>query len=180
MFTRLIALSACAVAIAGCGTSSGPVADVTPSPISTGRPTDSPASIGTLAPPSGSSAEIEILVVGGDFDGAYRAVAADACDSEPAQNTFAVFYADASAADSCVALSLVLRNAAEAQEDATSAYSLELSLDGADGGVSYSLDPAAGNGEGDAFLDVSPTDATLDLSVTAPDESIIDLTVICD
>jgi hypothetical protein len=181
VFTRLIALAACVVAIAACGTSSGPVPNVTPSPISTGRPTDGPGPTATVeSSPTALSAEIEVLVIGGDFEGAYRAVAAEACMSAPAQNTFAVAYASAEAADGFVALDLVLRDAAQAQEDATSAYSLQLSLDGADGGVSYSLDPAAGNGEGDAFLDVSPTDATLDLSVTAPDESIIDLTVICD
>jgi hypothetical protein len=135
----------------------------------------------TFAPvPTGPSAEIEVLVTGGDFDGSYRSVAANACATKPAENTFAVTYANDFAADGFVALDLELRDATQAEQDASSAFSLELSLDGAGGGVSYSLDPAAGNGEGEAFLDVSPSDATLDLSVTAPDDTIIDLTVICD
>ena len=45
---------------------------------------------------------------------------------------------------------------------------------------SYSLDPAEANGEGEAFLDVSDSDATIDLSLITPDETIIDLTVICE
>jgi hypothetical protein len=35
-------------------------------------------------------------------------------------------------------------------------------------------------GEGDPFFDVSPSDATLDLSATTPYGTIIDLTVIGD
>ena len=158
-----------------------PVPGVTPSPISTGQPTATPQPTLSLGPlPTGPTAEIEILVTGGDFDGSYRAVAANGCDSQAGQNTFAVRYANDFAADDFIALDLVLRNATQAQEDASSDFSLELGLGGAGGGVSYSLDPAAGNGEGDAFLDISPSDATLDLSMIAPDQTIIDLTVICD
>ena len=158
-----------------------PVPGATPSPISTGRPTASPGPTFSLAPqPTGPSAEIEVLVSGGDFDGSYRAVTAGACVSEPAQNTFTVSYASDVAADGFVALRLVLRDAALAQEDASSEFLVEMSLGGPGGGVSYALDPAQDEGEGDAFLDITDHDATVDLSVIAPDETIIDLTVICE
>jgi hypothetical protein len=179
--------AACAASLAlisACGMSYSPAPDATPSPISTGSP-NTPAPTSTALPtpaplPTGPTAEIEVLVTGGEFDGSYRAVAANACESSPAQNTFTVTYADDSAPDRFVALQLVLRDAAQAQADASSAFSLELSLNGANGGVSYALDPGAGQGEGDAFLDVSLSDATLDLSVVTPDEAIIDLTVLCE
>lgn len=97
----------------------------------------------------------------------------------PAQNTFAVSYANDFAADGFVALELLLRDAALAQEDASNNFLLEMSLNGAGGGVSYTLDPSDGEGEGDAYLDITDGEATLDLSVITP-EAIIDLTVICD
>src|SRR5688572_8253995 len=177
MFVALLALlSACSI--------STPAPDATPSPIGTSptSPPDQTASVPPTFPPlpSGPLAEIDVLVTGGDFDGSYRAVAANACDSDAARNAFTVAYANDFAVDDFVALDLVLRNAAQAQEDATSDFLLELSLSGPGGGVSYTLDPAADQGEGEAFLDVSPSDATLDLSVTAPDGTNIDLTVICD
>lgn len=170
--------------IIACGMSYTPAPVATPSPISTG-PTSPPGPTITAPAtpppvPTGPSAEIDVLVTGGEFDGSYRAVAANGCKSEPAQNTFTVTYADDFAPDRFVALLLVLRDAAQAREDASSAFSLELSLNGAGGGVSFALDPGAGQGAGDAFLDVSLSDATLDLSVVSPDEAIIDLTVLCD
>jgi hypothetical protein len=130
--------------------------------------------------PTGPSAEIEVLVTGGAFDGSYRAVAADGCASDPAFNRFSVAYANDFAADDFVALDLVLWDAAQAQDDATSDFLLAISLNGAGGGVSYTLDPADEVGEGDAFLDVTSSDATLDLSAEAPDGTLIDLTVICE
>jgi hypothetical protein len=93
---------------------------------------------------------------------------------------FTVTYANDFAPDRFVALQLVLRDPAQAQADASSAFSLELSLNGAGGGVSFALDPGAGRGDGDVFLDVSLSDATLDLGVVSPDEAIIDLTVLCE
>lgn len=130
--------------------------------------------------PTGPLAEIDVLVTGGEFDGSYRAVAANACESKVARNTFTVVYANDFAADDFIALDLVLRNAAQAQQDVSSNFLLELSLNGPGGGVSFTLDPADDEGEGDAYLDVSPSDATLDLSATAPDGTVIDLTVICE
>lgn len=182
MFMRIAAAAACVVLITAC-VSYPPAPDATPSPISTGptsQPSAAPSAPPTVPPlPDGPSAEIDVLVTGGEFDGSYRAVAANACESKAARNTFTVAYANDFAADSFIALDLVLRDAALAQEDASSDFLLELSLNGAGGGVSYTLDPAD-EGEGDAFLDVTPSEATLDLSATAPDGTLIDLTVICD
>ncbi|HUP83746.1 MAG TPA: hypothetical protein VM284_06120 [Candidatus Limnocylindria bacterium] len=151
----------------------------TPSPISTSRPSSAPT--GTPEPgSSGSSAEIDIDLTGGDYEGSYRATAANGCLNEPAQNAFTVTYADDSPQKQFVALQLSLRDASAAHDDESSDYRLDLSLNGAGGGVSYTLDPAAGQGEGGAFLDVSEFDATVELSATAPDGAHIDLTVICD
>ncbi len=182
--SRLATFVASVALISACAIAYPTVPNATPSPISTG-PTRPPGQ-SPSAPPTApslatrSSAEIDVQVTGGDFDGAYRAVAADACQSMPARNMFTVAYANDFAADGFIALDLVLRNAAQAQQDASSEFVLELSLNGAGGGVSYALDPANGEGEGDMLLDVSPSDATLDLSATAPDGTLIDLTVICD
>lgn len=161
-----------------------PAPNATPSPVSTG-PTSPPSQTHSVPPtmpplPTGPVAEIDVLVTGGDFEGSYRAVAANACESDPAGNTFTVAYANDFAPDDFIALDLLLRNAVQAQQDSSSDFVLEISLNGAGGGVSYTLDPADGDGEGDAFLDVSPFDATLDLSATAPTGTLIDLTVICD
>lgn len=178
---RLVTFVASLAVISACGMTYSPTPGSTPSPISTGRPTDSPGPTATLAPlPTGPSAEIDVLVTGGEFDGSYRAVAANACQSAPEFNTFAVVYANDFAADGFIALDLVLRNSAQAQEDVSGDFMLELSLNGAGGGVSYTLDPADDEGEGEAFLDLSLSDATLDLSATAPDGTLIDLTVICE
>lgn len=130
--------------------------------------------------PSGPLAEIDVLVTGGEFEGSYRAVAANACQSAPEFNSFTVAYGNDFAPDGFIAFDLVLRNVAQAQEDVSSDFLLELSLNGPGGGVSYALDPADHEGEGDAFLDLSLSDATLDLSATAPDGTLIDLTVICE
>lgn len=183
MLLRSATLVATLALTVACGTSYAPAPDATPSPISTG-PTSPPGKTASVPPtmpplPSGPLAEIEVLVTGGEFDGSYRAVAANACASKVARNTFTVAYANDLAADDFVALHLVLRNAAQAQNDVSSDFLLELSLNGPGGGVSYGLDPADDQAEGDAFLDVSPTDATLDLSATAPDGTLIDLTVTC-
>ena len=178
---QLATFVASLVAIAACGTTFVPAPNVTPSPIYTGQPSATPAPTTSLGPlPTGPAAEIEVLVTGGEFDGSYRAVAINGCANDPAQNSFAVSYANDFAADDFVALELVLRNATQAQEDATSDFSLDIGLGGAGGGISYSLDPAEANGEGEAFLDVTDSDATIDLSVITPDETIIDLTVICE
>ena len=83
----------------------------------------------------GPTAEIEILVTGGDFDGSYRAVAINGYASQAAQNTFTVSYANDFAADDFIALELVLRNATQAQDDATTDFSLEIGLGGAGGGI---------------------------------------------
>jgi hypothetical protein len=167
--SRLATCVALLALLNACG-SSAPGPDATPSPINTG-----PA---TSTQPSGPLAEIDLLVSGGEFDGSYRAVAANACASNPGDNSFSVRYADDFAADGFVALELLLRDAALAQEDASNDFLLELSLDGAGVGPSYTLDPADGEGEGDAFLDITDGEATLDLSVITPD-AVIELTVIC-
>jgi hypothetical protein len=184
MFMRIAASAVWLVLIAGCGLSYPPAPHATPSPISTaptGQPSQTSSVLPTPAPlPTGPSAEIEVIVTGGDFDGSYRGVASDGCASEPEFNTFTVAYANDFAADDFIALDLVLRDAAQATEDASSDFLLQLSLSGADGGVSYTLDPVEGEGEGEAFLDVSSVDATLDLSITAPDGAIIEVTVICE
>ena len=57
---------------------------------------------------------------------------------------------------------------------------VEVGLDGAANITSFTLDPTGGFGEGDALLDVTDTDATLDLSATAADESLVEMTVICE
>lgn len=181
---RLTALVASLALMSACGMSYPTAPDATPSPISTGPaspPDQIPSAAPTMPPlPSGPLAEIDVLVTGGEFEGSYRAVAANACESKVARNTFTVVYSNDFAADDFVALHLVLRNAAQAQQDVSSNFLLELSLDGPGGGVSYTFDPTDDEGEGDAYLDVAPSDATLDLSATAPDGTLIDLTVICD
>jgi hypothetical protein len=184
MIWRIAAAAACLALIAACATSYPTAPGATPSPIST-RPTsppaETPSELPTVPPfPTGPSAEIEVLVSGGDFDGSYRAVAAGACESKPTLNTFTVAYANDFAADGFTVLNLVLRDAALAQSDASPDFLAEIGLAGAGGGVTYSLDPADGRGEGEAYLDVSPFDATLDLSAAAPDGTLIDLTVICE
>lgn len=181
MLPRLAAFVVSLTMVIACGLSSQPAPAATPSPNSTGGPTAGASTAATPAPaPSGPQAEIEIQVTGGDHDGSYRAVAQDACVNEPAANTFSVTYADDFAPGGFVALNLVLRDATLAQQDSSNDFRALISLEGAAGGVSYTLDPLDHKGEGDAFLDVSPIDATLDMSVTATDGAIIDLTVICD
>ena len=167
--------------VAACGMSSQPAPGTTPSPISTGEPSASaPGTLPTDPPAGGSTAEIELEVIGGEYEGSYRAEAPGACVSEPAANTFTVSYADESASTDFAALHLALRDATEAQEDVSSDFLLEIGLEGAANVISYTLDPTAGMGEGDAFLDITDFDATLDLSTIAADDSIIDLTVICE
>jgi hypothetical protein len=167
--------------ICACGVAPAP--DATPSPVSTGPsspPGPTPSASRTEPPPStGPAAEIDLLVSGGEFDGSYLAVAANGCASSPGDNAFTVVYSNESAADGFVALHLVLRDATQAQEDSSNDFLLELSLTGAGVGPSYTIDPADGEGEGDAFLDITDEEATLDLSVITP-EAIIDLTVICE
>lgn len=182
--SRSVTFVASLALIAACAMSYPTTPNVTPSPISTGPttpPDQTPSAPPTMPPlPSGPLAEIDVLVTGGEFEGSYRAVAANACESKAARNTFTVVYTNDFAADDFIALDLVLRNAAQAQQDVSGDFLLELSLNGPGGGVSYTVDPADDEGEGDAFLDVSPSDATLDLSATAPDGTLIDLTVICE
>jgi hypothetical protein len=184
MYLRIAAAAACLALVAACGTSFPTARDATPSPISTSPtspPGGTPSQPPTPAPfPTGPSAEIEVLVTGGEFDGSYRAVAANGCVSAPEFNSFSVAYANDFAADDFIALDLVLRDATQAQEDASSDFLLAISLDGPGGGVSYTLDPADDKGEGDAFLDVSTIDATVDLSAEAPDGTLVELTVICE
>jgi len=194
MIWRIAAAAACLALIAACATSHPTAPGATPSPISTSPtgtsptgtspttpPAETPSELPTVPPfPTGPSAEIEVLVSGGDFDGSYRAVAAGACESKPALDTFTVAYANDFAADGFTVLNLVLRNAALAQSDASPDFLADIGLAGAGGGVTYSLDPVDGRGEGEAYLDVSPFDATLDLSAAAPDGTLIDLTVICE
>jgi hypothetical protein len=175
----LAVVSACGMYPPDDGSTNRPA---TPSPINTGgQPSTIPsANLSPTPAAGGQSAEIEIQITGGDHDGSYRAVAPDACVSTPEQNTYTVIYADDFAQGGFVALNLVLRDAALAQADASSNFLAEISLDGPGGGISVTLDPSADKGEGDAFLDVSPVDATIDMSVIAPDGALIDLTVICD
>ncbi|MEP7361228.1 MAG: hypothetical protein ABI744_06595 [Chloroflexota bacterium] len=176
---RLAALSL-GLLVVGCAGYSVPP-QATPSPIGTGQPTSAPASSATPQPvATGPQAEIELLITGGPHDGSFRAVTQGGCHYAPAQNKFTVTYADNGAADGFVALDLVLNDAALAKTDESDSLTAEISVGGADGGISYALDPKNGEGDGTVFLDTSPTDATLDLEVDAPDGATIDLTVICD
>jgi hypothetical protein len=174
------AVLAPAAILAGCAGYSVPP-NATPSPIGSDQPTTAPTLSPSPAPAaSGAQAQIEILITGGPHEGSYRAVAHDACHYAPAQNKFTVTYADNAAADDFVALDLVLNDAALAKTDESDDFTAHISLDGAAGGITYSLDPKNGEGDGSAFLDTSPTDATLDLEVDARDGATIELTVICD
>jgi hypothetical protein len=163
---RVSALAASFVLVAACATSS-PNPDATPSPVRTGDA-------------SAAQAQIDIEILGGEYEGTYSAVATNACVKDAAQNTFTVNYADELASDDFVALHLVLRNATQAQEDSSTDFKVDLGLDGAANITSFTLDPTAGFGEGDAFLDVTDSDATLDLSATATDESLVEMTVVCE
>jgi hypothetical protein len=175
-----VALLAIVALVAACSGYSIPP-KATPSPIGSGQPTTAPGPSSTALPvTTGAKAEIEILIDGGPHDGSYRAVARNACHYAPAQNKFTVSYADASAADGFVALDLVLNDAALAKSDESDDFTAEISVAGAAGGVTYSLDPKNGEGDGTAFLDTSPTDATLDVEGDARDGATIELTVICD
>lgn len=176
---RLSALALVALVAACSGNSVPP--NATPSPIGSGQPTTAPGTSPTAAPASsGAKAEIEILIDGGPHAGSFRAVTLDACHYAPAQNKFTVNYADDTAAGGFVALDLVLNDAALAKSDESDDFTAEISLAGANDGVTYKLDPKNGEGDGTVFLDTSPTDATLDLEVDTRDGATIDLTVICD
>jgi hypothetical protein len=142
-------------------------------------PQETPSPIGT-GNASGAQAQIDLEILGGEYEGTYSAVATNACVNDTAQDTFSVNYADDFASEDFVALHLVLRNATQAQEDSSADFKVDIGLDGAANITSFTLDPTAGFGEGDAFLDVTDTDATLDLSATAADESLVELTVICE
>ncbi len=182
-----------ALALAGgCAIAYPTAPDATPSPISSAGPgtpgptsgSGQPGTGGSPAPavspsPGGWSAEIEIDITGGSHEGSYRAVAPGGCDSKPAQNKFIVTYADDLAADRFVALHLVLSDVALAQQDESDSFVAEISLGGAGGGISYTIDPLNGAGSGTVLIDVSPFDATLDLSADAPDGAQVELSVIC-
>jgi hypothetical protein len=180
---RLSALALAALLaalLAACSGNSVPP-NATPSPIGSGQPTTAPGTVPTAAPVStGAKADIEILVDGGPHGGSFRAAAHDACDYASAQNKFTVTYADNNAADGFVALDLVLNDAALAKSDESDDFTAKISVAGTNGGVTYTLDPKNGEGDGTVFLDTSPTDATLDLEVDARDGATIDVTVICD
>ncbi|MEP7377963.1 MAG: hypothetical protein ABI725_00215 [Chloroflexota bacterium] len=176
------------VAIAAVACNGGYVPpQATPSPIHSGGPTTSAQPSATSTQPSandapqptGPSAEIEIVITGGPHDGSYRAVAPGACRSQPEQNRFSVNYASNAAPDGFVALDLVLRDAAVAIDDASDDFEAKISLGGPNGGVSYTIDPGSGEGDGNAFLDLSDLDATLDLEADARDGAQIAVTVIC-
>jgi hypothetical protein len=178
---RPISLAACVVLLASCSASYAPAPGTTPSPLggspgptvpATGNATQAPA-------PSGPSAEIEVDITGGPHDGAYRAGATNACHDMTAQNEFTVSYADNGAADGFVAFDLVVRDAATAISDESDDFLAHISLDGAGGGITYTLDPKNGQGDGRVFLDTTAGDATLDLEVDAGDGASIELTVLC-
>jgi hypothetical protein len=157
----------------------------TPSPINTGGPTTSAQPSGTepgatQAPqPTGPSAEIEIDITDGPHDGSYRAVAPGACRYQPQQNSFSVNYSNNAAPGGFVALDLVLRDAAVAIDDSSDDFDAKISVGGPNGGVSYTIDPRSGEGDGNAFLDVSDQHATLDVEVDARDGAQIVLIVTC-
>jgi hypothetical protein len=178
MQPRLAAPIGSLVLIVACGMAGSPVPGGTPSPVGSGRPTASP--VPSAPAVGGSPAQIEIEVIGGEYEGSYRAEGVNACRSEPAQNTFTVSYTDESASTDFAALHVVLRDATQAREDASSNFLAEIGLDGAANITSFTVDPTAGLGEGDAFLDITDFDATVELSAIAADDSLIDLTVICD
>ena len=153
----------------------------TPSPINTGGPTASAQPGATAAPqPTGPSAEIEIVITNGPHDGSYRAVAPGACLYQPEQNRFSVSYANSGAPGGFVALDLVLRDAAVATADSSDDFEAKISVGGPNGGISYTIDPRSGEGDGNAFLDVSHQNATLVLEVDARDGAQIEVTVICE
>jgi hypothetical protein len=178
---RISVLALTALVAACSGYSVPPQA--TPSPIGSDRPTTAPTTAPGATPApgaSGAQAEIEIDITDGPHDGSYRAVASDACKYMRAQNKFTVNYADNAAVDGFVALDLVLNDAALAISDESNDFTAQISVGGANGGVSYSLDPKNGEGDGSVFLDASTSSATLDLEVDARDGAVIELTVICD
>jgi hypothetical protein len=166
MSAHRLALAAALIALlSGCGTSA-PTPRVSPTPAST-------------ASPGGPSAEIEIDISGGLHSGSYLAVSPDGCDSQPAQNSFTVTYANDLAGDGFVALHLVLRDAALAQDDESNDFEAQISLGGAGAGTSYTIDPVNGAGSGTALLEITPFDATLDLTAVTPDGAQLELTVVC-
>ncbi|MDL2335971.1 MAG: hypothetical protein QFC55_08070, partial [Chloroflexota bacterium] len=145
-----------------------------------GGPTTSAQPSPTGAPqPTGPSAEMEIDITDGPHDGSYRAVAPGACRYQPEQNRFSVNYANNGAPDGFVALDLVLRDAALAIDDSSDDFEAKISVGGPSGGVTYTINPRSGEGDGNAFLEVSDQNATLDLEVDARDGAQIVVTVIC-
>jgi len=90
-----------------------------------------------------------------------------------------VSYADSTAPDGFVALELVLSDVATAKEDESDDFVVNLSVGGANGGVTYSINPRSGDGDGNAFIDMSPFDATLDVEMDARDGASIEITVLC-
>ena len=148
--------------VVACGSTGLPAPAETPSPISTGQP---------------PQAEIEIQVTGGPAEGSYRAVVHGRSCSRPTESEFLVSYTDPAAVDGFTALGLDLRDAESAIDDETDNFALDVTV----AGTSYAIDPSVGNGAGVVLLEIDPlANVTLDLSATAPDGAIIDLSVLCD
>lgn len=163
---RHITLIAAFLAVVACSSNSVPSPSV-PAPTAT-------------AQASGPSAQIELQITDGPYDGSYRAVAIGACRNEPDQNRFSVKYSDNGAPDGFVALDLVLNDVTTAQDDSSADFSADISVGGANGGVSYSVAPGSGQGDGAALIEMSPTTVTLEVEMDASDQSMIELTVLCD
>jgi hypothetical protein len=177
---RLIAVVALALLAAACQPAFPVASGATPSPIGPGQ-SGAPTPGATATPgPSGPSAEIDLDITGGPHNGSYRGVASNACANDEAHNKFTVNYTDNSAADGFIALDLVLNDAAEANADQSNDFVAHLSLEGAGAGISYTLDPKNSQGkDGEAYLDTSTPDATVDVEVDTADGASISLTVLC-
>ena len=173
---RLIAVAALVLAVLGCGFPVAPRA--TPSPLGSGGPTNGPTSNATQAP-TGPAGEIDLDITGGKHAGSYVAETVNACTYSAAGNKFTVSYAASAADGGFVALDLVVNDAALAQSDETNAFGLVVTMGGASQATTYTIDPANHQGDGTTYLETSTTDATLDLTATAPDGTDIDVTVIC-
>ena len=177
---RNLAAVAGAVALVACGAAqqSQPVTITllpgSPPPIASAPPI---TTIQPTAPLGEATAEIELTITGGLADGSYRAVVNGTSCIQPSADQVVANYADPGAADGFTRLDLDVRDAAEAIDAETDDFLLNLTVSG----ISYTIDPSAGEGDGSALLEIDPFDnATLDLSATATDGAEIELSLLCE
>lgn len=143
-------------------------------PSTSGAPITTSEPIPTLGE---ATAEIELTILGGPAEGSYRAVVHGTSCIQPSSDEFVANYADNTAADGFTALDLNVRDAPAAIDDVTSDFLLGLTV----AGTTYSVDPAAGQGDGEVLLEIDPfARATLDLSATAQDGTEFELSLLCD